>query len=754
MQVRETLNVQSAMNWQELRKPRQLENHPGTPFVINRTLRWNLLAMLTALLFIAYAETADAEVCLVRDGKVRAVIVTGAKPSQLATYAVKELVEHVEKATGQKLPVAIETEIPSGFDSRIYIGVSEAARKQGIDPDTLQIEEYVLRTVGNDFYILGKELNPEDYHGTRPRYSEPWSPLSTECVHSGTLLGVYELLERHLGVRWLWPGELGTYVPRRETVTIPQIDQTVKPRLFYRNLGGWDLPQIYLTGCFFGKKVARNYQVGGLTPEVVAKLVFPTEEAGFAYGQAMEIFNRRHRRITQIENPRCLLASHVIADIPDWWAKFGKEHPEWFALRTDGERGLKTPRPGPWTPFCVSNPELHHFIAEQAWDGGDILTLGETDAAGESMCHCPNCMSWDGPQQHGFPEDLRLLKYTPRAMGDRYARYWKSVYDLAVKRNPHVKVGVYLYHNTLPAPVNDIQLNKNIFGEFVVYGARDGWYPMSQEEDQWYRDQWRSWEKTGISLLYGPNYVLNNYTTPNVTTRQTGEFFRFAYQHGMVGVNFRSYTFSWATHGPMAYMHHRLLWNPEMEIDAIRQEYFSAFGPASADVEQYFDYWETYARTRPPIRDLSSDPRGALERLKRIRGHYLAYPPEVYRPAEAILAKALEAARKDPLPEFAQRVTFLQAGLKHALLSTHVQDFLDFENASAERGSAPKDPAKLKQARKAMRDLIRFRHDPANRFVSDYISNATVEKNQIVNIEALIEGKGTSKNTDPEDDAF
>ena len=69
-------------------------------------------------------------------------------------------------------------------------------------------------------------------------------------------------------------------------------------------------------------------------------------------------------------------------------------------------------------------------------------------------------------------------------------RYWKAIYDLAVKRNPNVKISAYLYHNTLPAPVTDIKLNKNITGEFVIYGARDGWYPMSQEEDQWYRDQW------------------------------------------------------------------------------------------------------------------------------------------------------------------------------------------------------------------------------------------------------------------------
>ncbi|HUE16209.1 MAG TPA: hypothetical protein VMR25_18700, partial [Planctomycetaceae bacterium] len=108
---------------------------------------------------------------------------------------------------------------------------------------------------------------------------------------------------------------------------------------------------------------------------------------------------------------------------------------------------------------------------------------------------------------------------------------------------------------------------------------------------------------------------------------------------------------------------------------------------------------------------------------------------------------------EDPLPEFAQRVEFLQAGLKHALLSTRLQEFLDFESPGAERGSAPTDPAKLKQARQAMRELVQFRQDPRNQFVSDYISNATVEKNQIVNIEILFEGKAGAKESLLKDDA-
>ena len=132
----------------------------------------------------------------------------------------EELVAHVKQATGQKLPVAVETAIPSGYASRVFVGVGGRRKKQGIEAEKLPIEEYVLRTVGPDLYIVGKELRPGEYHGTRPLYSEPWNPLAMECVQSGTLLGVYEILENDLGVRWLWPGELGTYVPRQSAVVL------------------------------------------------------------------------------------------------------------------------------------------------------------------------------------------------------------------------------------------------------------------------------------------------------------------------------------------------------------------------------------------------------------------------------------------------------------------------------------------------------------------------------------------------------
>ena len=477
-----------------------------------------------ALLSGTISAAQPSQVSIVRDGQARAVVVTAARPSPVAAYAVDELVSHIEKATGCRLPVAIENDIPQGYASRIFVGVTEAALDQGIDPDSLEIEDFVLRAVDADLYIIGKEMDPDqEYTGPRP-HGEPMNPLSAECTHTGTLYGVYEVLERYVGVRWLWPGELGTYVPRADVIEIPAIDELVKPRMLYRNLGGWNLRHVYLAGVMYDHK--RTPQPGGITriPEdVLRNLIFPTKEAGHEYGLAMHVYQRRHRRVVPIDPVRVPRNSHLVAGIKDWWAEHGEDHPEWFAL-VDGKRG-DVGRSGAYTNLCVSNEELRDFIVNGAWDGSDVLNLGDADGP---YCECDTCMAWDGPQPDDVLPMVREYHYEPHAMGLRYARFWKDIYKKAVKKNPDVAVTGYIYARTFPAPSKRIKLNENIHGEFVVYGGSNGWYPMSAEEDEWTREQWLGWARTGVTLFFRPNYLGNLYATPNISTWQVGEFLRFA----------------------------------------------------------------------------------------------------------------------------------------------------------------------------------------------------------------------------------
>lgn len=39
-----------------------------------------------------------------------------------------------------------------------------------------------------------------------------------------------------MGVRWLWPGEVGTYVPETETILVPDMEVSERPSLSARLL--------------------------------------------------------------------------------------------------------------------------------------------------------------------------------------------------------------------------------------------------------------------------------------------------------------------------------------------------------------------------------------------------------------------------------------------------------------------------------------------------------------------------------------
>jgi len=710
----------------------------------------HLSLFLSGLLL--FGGRAAAEVVLVKDGQPRAAIVTADEPSLIAAYAARELADHVMQASGAALPVATESQVSPDWDSRIFVGVTRAAAAQGIEPDKLDNDAFLLRTVGNDLYVVGREEK-----------SAP--PLSQNHGYSGTMFGVSEILERYLEVRWLWPGKLGAYVPRRKTIAVGEADEIVRPKLLFRDISYGTHRNLFKAGDGPERKLVFDEY-----PELYRTLSFSTPDRLVRYVNDLEIFMRRHRlgrsqplkeeaeymRKNRIASRSVLRMPQVDHAFDFWWQAYGKKHPDWFALRDNGARGAKPGEP-PYSSMCVSSPDLRRFIidkvvrpgrAHNVWcrtifDGRAILDLGEADIGGDGLCKCPACLAWDGPQ-NGNPPVFAADKYEPKVVTERYVRFWKTIYDRAAQKVPDLKMLVYLYHNFFPAPTRAVKFSPNVIGEFVVYGENGGWYPMTRAEDRWTREQWLGWRRTGMSLVLRPNYMLSGYVMPEITTRPIADFFNFAYRNGMMAVYFDSLRDHWAANGPMSYLHYRLLWDPELTAAEIRREYFAAFGPAAGLVEEYFDYWEehvhreAYLNARPPIHDKESGM--TIEwypMMRRAAGSVVAFPERVYPPAEKTLDRALAAARKDPLPEYAERVRFLQDGLEHAKLSARIWRFLKIDSYGT--ASPPDDAEKLAKARQAMRALIEFRRAHQDPYVADYVAAFADEKG-ILNIKALLPG--------------
>ncbi len=154
---------------------------------------------------------------LVDGGAAKATIVYAEDAAPCVPYAAQELALHIEKMSGATLPVRTlgpdgdlggSTEAPL-----IVLGDCPLARKLGDVPDDLPPDGFIIRTVENCLVIAG-----DDAPVFNVNYD--WAPGS-----AGTLYGVYHLL-MELGVRWFYPCDEGTVVPSLPTITLAELDLT------------------------------------------------------------------------------------------------------------------------------------------------------------------------------------------------------------------------------------------------------------------------------------------------------------------------------------------------------------------------------------------------------------------------------------------------------------------------------------------------------------------------------------------------
>lgn len=613
----------------------------------------------TALVLLLAGGGLWAQVPVVAGGQARAVVVTAAEPTPLAAYAAAELVYHVRRATGVTLPIVGEPAVPDGM-ARVYVGPCDAARAAGIDPSRLAAEATRLKTAAEALFIVG-----DDGAG---------DPMSND-TRAGTLWGVYEVLERVLGVRWLWPGELGTFVPRAEAVQVPVLDETIAPHLLQRNVRPGMLE--------------RPSPTPGFSAPVRAD-----------YVKAQAVFLRRHR----MGRASPLKYGHAFED---WWATYGAAHPEWFQM-VNGKRGPASP--GARFSMCVSDPGFHQQIValwrayrQEHPEGARNVNCCENDIAG--LCACERCLSWDGPQPAEIPP-----RFGPRVVSDRYARYWQAVYDLAVKDDPDVVVMAYAYVNYAPPPLTRLTLSPNI----LVGTVPDLFFPRTPEHQQWVKDQWLGWRQTGCTLFLRPNYTLHGYVMPFIYVHQFADEFQFEAAHGMRATDFDSLTGQWATQGTNTYALMRLHTRPGVPIDRLLGEYYEGFGPAAAQVQRYFDFWE--AHTHGLLTRATEVGRSGIVNWSVFaRDAHRLFPPESFAEAAGILAEARRAT--GATGEFSERVGFLQLGLEHAQLCARIAAMI----AGTDADSSPY------AAGRATRRIAEFRREHEGRFISNLTFAATIE---------------------------
>lgn len=625
-----------------------------------------ILALLSPVLLLLPAgcdRWTGSTVALVNNGVVLSAVVLPQNPPDALRKLAKDFVETVEISTGAAIPVILEGEgeMLAPGTTLIFLGDTKRTREAGFSLQTIPDEGYRLRVQPGEIFILGRDQGTGDGVRSMP-----------------TLWALNRLLEEGLGVRWLWPGKLGTYIPKSQSFVIRESDVTYQPALSMRRLR-----------LGFGRSPFSSDPALDATLKKEAVRWAENHQSGRRDGPVF---------------------GHAFLH---WWEKYGKDHPDYFAEMPEGEA---LPRPDR-IKLRLANPAVIERIAAEYEAAGAPRYWNVCPNDGYGFDISAETRAWD------LPPDLdpeKIWKGTAN-LTPRFVKFWNLLSKRLCQINPEAVLCTYAYASYREPPPSSRPLTAPT-ALMVVCGYNDF-------------EMWTEWSRQPgtRSVFLRPNWGHLAAHAPYLPLKDTHKFLKFCWGNKMEGFDNDALIGFWATQGSLYYLWARMLTRPDLSLDAILDEYASAFGIAAPVIRQYLDYWQKItaeiAIVDPYAYETSASEGGSFARLLKegktetnfVRGSRRALPflygDEVIAPARALLDQAL-AKLGDEDREARERVEFLMAGLEELRLSRDLYDL-----AAKINKHSPEDLQKLQEASDAVvkfREQITPTHAIWGQNVTDY----------------------------------
>jgi Domain of unknown function (DUF4838) len=390
---------------------------------------------------------------------------------------------------------------------------------------------FAIQAHDGNIYIRGRDSSGT---GGRVDYHAP--------VFRGTCNGVYTFLERFVGVRWYWGDELGEIVPRARRVRVP-VDLEIKeePHFEYRALA-YGPPE-----SFHGSWARHNRLGADLT---------------MIHGHAL----------------------HKIVPV-DVWARRG--HPEYAAM-TGGKRRIGGS--GRWSGghVCMGNPEVVALVAEAAIvffrSHPDVQMFSISPPDGSGMCRDALCEALDD-LSYRIPWGPRKKRYP--VLTDRVLKFYNAVAEIVAKEFPDRLLGAYLYMDYRYPPRHVKRVHPMLALVLNPYLACESW-----DEERWRLDKslfefWGSFHDRvyAYEIFYESR---RNFGLPAPSGRRLTDYLKLFDESGMRGC----YLYigpTWESTGAEAYVLARWLWDPAVNVEAIKREYYGVlYQRAAPAVRAYF----------------------------------------------------------------------------------------------------------------------------------------------------------------------
>ncbi len=293
---------------------------------------------------------------------------------------------------------------------------------------------------------------------------------------TGTLYGVYELLQNQCGVWWL--ASDCTVVPKNAALTIHDQDSGVKPTIWSRE--------------FY------HAQYNGQ--------ILPAAKARW---EALD----RHNRLTQASediDPSYRLSYRTGAVCHSFYryvppSKYFKDHPEYFSMNREGRRSCL-----PSGQLCLTNPDVKRIVMEQweAWIKADrqrspagyptLYDFSQEDNT-DFICCCPECRK--ASDRYGGDGGLVL-------------HFVNDVAGRMKKKYPDVTIRTFAYVSS-EKPPRGIQPADNVVVRYCdLYGKSNHLLPLTHPANRGQEELLRQWcSRTNNVELW--DYILGDSAAPD-----------------------------------------------------------------------------------------------------------------------------------------------------------------------------------------------------------------------------------------------
>ncbi len=493
-----------------------------SPYIMKNLMKFpTILALLAGSFLTATTVVAEESPALVRDRQSLGTIVLPEEASPQLKASAAFLQDYLQKISGATLPI----ETKAGKSPALHLGETAEVKAQNLVTEELGQDGFVLKRLdAKSFAIVG---------------GSDW----------GTEFGVYEFLERFLGVRWLAATELFTEVPKQSTVLLPEEDVKQIPTFLSREL----FPIDVLSDPADTRRASAPlwYRINdewGRVNKLMARVDF-------------------HHNLKELLPP----------------SKFGASNPEFYPI-LNGQRFIPPDAESfQWQPNfsapgiaqAAANEIIRYFDEHPEKDS---YSLGINDS-----------YRFDESPESKARRSGKRNSISLEDISDDYYDWANEVVDLVHKKHPEKRMGLLAYLQVLEPPTR-VKVSPYIV-PFITY-----------ENTRWENPEYRE-AMQKITLAWGeaaPNlgwydYVYGSaYMVPRFFPHAEQNALKWGSEH-QVKYYYAEAIPSWGE-GPNLWVLTKLLWDPYQDVDALLDDWYrTAVGSAAAPkLKEYFQIWEKF----------------------------------------------------------------------------------------------------------------------------------------------------------------